>query len=168
MRAMRTLLLSVVVALAALPIGCSEDDRDGANDDAGQGSGASAGTGGKGGAGSGGTTGTVDEGAGNGGAPADAGDAAAARLPLCESICTTQGETSCPPPDHDECVAGWCVDADVYYAGCVDLYDAMLDCMVDEPATSYYCDDTGMSFPKEEACEGEQSAFITCLMATLE
>ena len=166
MRAMRTLLLSVVVVLAALPLGCSEDDRDGANDDAGQGSGASAGTGGKGGTGSGGMTGGTDDGAGTGGA-ADTGDAEAL-LPLCESICTTQGETSCPPPDHDECVAGWCLDANLYFPGCVSEYEAMLHCMVLEPPASYYCDDDGMSFPKEEACEGEQASFNACLMATLE
>lgn len=161
---MRT-LVSVVIVLAALPLGCSEDDRDGANDDAGQGSGASAGTGGKGGTGSGGKTDSVTEGAGDGGTGADT-TAAAARLPMCEHICTTQAETSCPPPDHDGCVEGWCPDLDLYYPGCQDQYEAMLRCMDKEPAASYYCDEDGMSFPKEEACEGEQTALLACLMAT--
>lgn len=163
---MRT-LLSVVIVVAALPLGCSEEDRDGANDDAGQGSGASAGTGGNGGTGSGGMTDTAHEGGGEGGARGDEAAAAAARLPLCEQICTTEGETSCPPPDHGACVEGWCADPNVYFPACVEQFDAMLRCMVKEPATSYYCDEDGMAFPKEEACEGEQTAFLACLMATI-
>jgi len=163
---MRALVLGLVIIFAALPLGCGEDDGDRANDDAGQGSAARAGTGGKG---SRGTSDFVSEGGGDGGTPASGGSrSAAARLPLCESICTTEHETSCPPPDHDACVKGWCADPDVYYPGCVGEYDAMLDCMVNEPATSYYCDDTGMAFPKEEACEGEQAEFLDCLRATLE
>ena len=164
---MRTLLPSVVFVLAALPIGCSEDDRDGATDDAGHNSGASAGTGSRGGSGggSGGKADTLNE----GGAPADEDDAtAAARLPLCERICTTQGQTSCPPPDHDACVQGWCTDTLDFFPQCVDVFDTMLACMVNEPTSSYFCDQDGMSFPKEEACAGEQATLLACFMANAE
>ena len=163
MRAMRTLLAGVMIVLAAFPLGCGESDRDGAND-AGQGSGASAGTGGKAGMGSGGMSDTTHEAGGEGGASADA--YAAARLALCESICTAAGETSCPNQDYDACVMGWCLDPDIYYPACQEQSDAFLGCMANEPSTSYECaPDDGRPLPKEEACAGEQSAFMDCLVA---
>jgi hypothetical protein len=168
MRAMRTRALGVVIVLAAFPLGCSEDDQSGASDNAGQGSGASAGMGGKGGAGSGGMTDSVPAGGGEGGASADADQAAAAaRLPLCESVCTTEGETACPPPDHDACVKGWCEDANHFFPLCIEQSDAFVRCMANEPTTSYFCDPDGMAFPKEDACADEQAAMVDCYMATM-
>jgi hypothetical protein len=167
MRAMRTLRLGVVaIVLAAFPLGCGESNQDDANE-GGHGSGASAGSGGKGGMASGGTTDTANEAGGEGGASADAhAAAAAARLPLCESVCTAAGETSCPNQDYDACVTGWCLDPDLFYPGCQEQSDAFLGCMANEPSTSYECaPDDGRPLPKEEACAGEQSAFVDCLLA---
>jgi hypothetical protein len=166
MRAMRTLLLGVVIALAAFPLGCGESNRDGVNA-AGQGSGANAGTAGEGGMASGGMTDSANQAGGEGGASADAqAAAAAARLPLCESVCTAAGETSCAKQDYDTCVKGWCSDPDLYYPGCQAQSDAFLACMANEPSTSYECaPDDGRPLPKEEACAGEQTAFTDCLWA---
>jgi hypothetical protein len=164
MRAMRTLLFGGVIVLASFPLGCSESEGGTADDDARPGSGAGAGA--QGGKGSAGGAAAAHDAGGEGGASTDAhAAAAAARLPLCKSVCTAAGEASCPDQDYEACVAGWCVDPELYYPGCQAQFDAFLGCMANEPSTSYECAADGRPLPKEDVCAGEQAAFVDCLTA---
>lgn len=106
---------------------------------------------------------------GSGGASGQGGDgsggAGSARDALCDAICATEAELTCPPADAATCAEDWCTGDFFLEGACTAEYDEYLACLAAADTDAFECVDAE-PFPREETCADEFNAFFECGFGT--
>ncbi len=164
MRLVTPLCLAACLSSLALLVACGgSTDSDGGGNAAGAGP-AGAGTGGGGatGGGSGGAT-SGSGGATSGGAGTGGGGPSSA---ICDKICPkdaalTQDLGCAPSPCETQCPA----QMSQLPAKCAGAYEALIDCALEEPSSSFACVSSGGTKLKDGFCAQESEAMKSCVLA---
>ena len=158
--------------LAMLAVACGSTDDSGSGQAGSGGSSSEAGSGGSSQAGSGGSAqaGSGSSQAGGGGSSqagsGGSGQAGSGGSDFCSTLCAKDesltAELKCKPST----CAAQCPQAlaAIQQAGCESQYKAFSDCAIDEPSSSYTCDEDGGTQISDTVCVSQRKDFEACVL----